>query len=270
MAKAGLGWYLDHITDTDLLTPQQEQDLARRIQQDQDPAAREEMISANLRLVVNIAKQFANRGMPLSDLVAEGNIGLMRAVEEFDPDEGVRFSTYAAWWIKQAIKRALINAVQPVRIPDYMAQRVSAWRKASRDLEKELGRSPSTEEIAKKLNISPKKAAMTCQGIIAVNAPTQMSADESQTIDEVLTADKTDSMSLFEDEGNAAVVRKLLEKLPEREQKILTYRFGLDGHKGPQRTFKEIGKLVGLTRERARQLEKEALARLQTLLDEIW
>ncbi|MCD4699302.1 MAG: sigma-70 family RNA polymerase sigma factor [Phycisphaerae bacterium] len=270
MAKAGLGWYLDHITETDLLTHEQEQDLSRRIRQDQDPAAREQMIQANLRLVVNIAKQFADRGMPLSDLVAEGNIGLMRAVEEFDPDEGVRFSTYAAWWIKQALKRALINAVQPVRIPDYMVQQVSKWHKAKRDLEEELGRPPSTEEIAKKLHISQKKAAMICQGILAVNSPTQLPSDETQSMAEMFSADQTDPTALFEDEGNTTVVRKLLEQLPERQRDILTYRFGLDGHEGPQRTFKEVGKLVGLTRERARQLEKEALARLQTLLDEIW
>ncbi len=270
MAKAGLGWYLDHITETDLLTAEQEQDLARRIQQDQDPAAREQMIHANLRLVVNIAKQFADRGMPLSDLVAEGNIGLMRGVEEFDPDEGVRFSTYAAWWIKQSIKRAMINAVQPVRIPDYMAQQVSKWRRATRDLEGKLGRPPSTEEIARKLKISQKKAAMICQGITAVSAPTQMTGDEPQTLAEMLTDDQTDPAMLFEDEGNAVIVGKLLEQLPERERKILTYRFGLDGHEGPQRTFKEIGKLVGLTRERARQLEKEALAKLQVLLEEMW
>lgn len=270
MAKAGLGWYLDRITDTELLTQEQEQALARRIRQDQDPVAREQMIQANLRLVVNIAKQFSDRGMPLSDLVAEGNIGLMRAVEEFDPDEGVRFSTYAAWWIKQAVKRALINAVQPVRIPDYMAQQVSKWRRAAKDLEESLGRPPSTEEIAENLNISQKKAAMICQGIMAVNSITQLPFDESQPLAEMFIADQDNPKLLFEDEGNAAVVRKLLEQLPERQRDILTYRYGLDGYAGPQRTFKEVGKLVSLTRERVRQLEKEALAHLQKLIDEMW
>lgn len=269
MAKAGLGWYLDRITETELLTAEQEKELACRIRDEQDPNAREQMIQANLRLVVNIAKQFSNRGMPLADLVAEGNIGLMRAVEEFDPEAGVRFSTYAAWWIKQAIKRALINAVQPVHIPDYMAQQVTKWRKAVRDLEEELNRTPTTEEIAKKLNISHKKAAMIYQGITAVNAPTQMLSDEPQTLAEMIPADNSGPESLFEDESNAVIVKKLLERLPERERNILIYRFRLDNTEGPPRTFKEVGELIGLTRERVRQLEKEALVRLQVHLDDM-
>ncbi len=269
MARASMGWYLDKITETKLLTQEQERELARRIRQDNDPVARQEMIQANLRLVVNIAKQFADRGMPLSDLVAEGNIGLMRAVEEFDPDAGVRFSTYAAWWIKQAIKRALINAVQPVRIPDYMAQQVTKWRRAARELEDELGRPATNEEIAKKMKISPKKAAMIYQGIMAVNAPTQMPAEEPQSLAEILPDERRGVESLFDDQGNAVIVRKLLDRLPERQRKILIYRYGLDGYKNPPRTYKEVGKLVGLTRERVRQLEKEALAHLQKLLDEM-
>jgi len=267
-ARAGLGWYLERISDTELLTPEQEKELARRIREQHDPAAREEMVQANLRLVVNIAKRFSGRGMPLSDLVAEGNIGLMRAAEEFDPDAGVRFSTYAAWWIKQAIKRALIN-VQPVHIPAYMVQQVKKWRKAARDLEERLGRPPTIDEIAGKLKISPKKAAMVHQGIMAVNAPTQMGGDEAQALAEMLPEEKSPQEMLFEDEGNAALVRSLLERLPERERKILVYRFGLDGYTGPQRTLKQVGAMVGLTRERVRQLEKEALAKLQVLLDEV-
>ena len=127
-------------TSTPLLTAEQEKQLARRIREHADPIAREQMIQANLRLVVNIAKQYSNRGMTLSDLVAEGNLGLMRAVEEFDPDAGVRFSTYAAWWIKQAIKRAMINAGQPIHIPAYMVEQITKWRQAARELEAKLGR----------------------------------------------------------------------------------------------------------------------------------
>ena len=267
--RGNLGWYLERITDTELLSAEEEKQLARRIREHNDPVARERMIQANLRLVVNIAKRFMNRGMPLKDLVAEGNLGLIRAVEEFDPDAGVRFSTYAAWWIKQAIKRALINAVQPVAIPAYMAQQVAKWRRAARALEDELGRAPSVGEIAERLGISPKKAAMVQQGIMAVNAPTQMAGEEAQALAEMLPDEQADPSRFFEDEGNAVIVRKLLEQLPERERKILIYRFGLDGHKGPQRTLKEVGKMVGLTRERVRQLEKQALARLAELIEEM-
>ena len=267
-SKAGLGWYLEHITETDLLTPQEEKQLAHRIREHGDPIAREQMIEANLRLVVNLAKRYSNRGMSLGDLVAEGNLGLMRAVEEFDPAANVRFSTYAAWWIKQAIKRALINAGQPVHIPAYMAQQISKWRKAARDFEVAHGRPPTIEEIAKKLKISRKKATMVHQGLVAVNSPTQLATDEGQALAEMLPDEQSDPSRFFEDAGNTAMVRKLLEKLPDRERKILEYRFALDGWDGPPRTLKEVGVLVGLTRERVRQLEKEALAKLQVLLEE--
>jgi RNA polymerase primary sigma factor len=269
MAKAGLGWYLEHITETELLTPQEEKQLARRVREHQDPVARERMIQANLRLVVNIAKRYSNRGMPLADLVAEGNLGLMRSVEEFDPDAGVRFSTYAAWWIKQAIKRALINAVQPIHIPAYMNQQVRKYRKAARELEDKLGRPPTLEEMAKRLKISAKKAQMIRQGVLAVNAPTQMAGDETSTLAEMLPDPEGDPAEFFEDESNAAMVRTLLGKLPDRERDILTFRYGLDGHEGPPRTLKEVGKLVGLTRERVRQLEKEAIAKLHRHLEEM-
>jgi RNA polymerase sigma factor (sigma-70 family) len=268
-ARPGLGWYLEHISQTQLLTAEQEKQLSRRIRQHSDPVARQQMIQANLRLVVNIAKRYANRGMSLNDLVAEGNLGLMRAVEEFDPDAGVRFSTYAAWWIKQAIKRALINAVQPVAIPAYMAQQVTKWRRAAQQLEDALGRPPTIDEIAKKLKISRKKAAMVYQGIMAVNAPTQMAGGEAQALAEMLADEQPDPASFFEDDGNAALVRELLAQLPERERKILIYRFGLDGYEGPPRTLKQVGALIGLTRERVRQLEKQALAKLQELLKEM-
>ena len=267
--RAGLGWYLDQITSTELLTAEQERELAVRIREDQDPAARQMMIQANLRLVVNIAKRFGDRGMSLTDLVAEGNLGLMRAVEEFKPEAGVRFSTYAAWWIKQAIKKAMINAVQPVHIPAYMVQQVSKWRKAARDLEATLGRPASVQDIAKTLHISPKKAEMVHQGLMAVNAPTQIASDESQAMAEMLPDAHVSPEAIFADQGDSEMVRKLLDKLPPRERKIVMYRFGLDGYTGPQRTFKEIGKLVGLTRERVRQLERIALDKLHGLMQEV-
>ncbi len=271
MANIGLGWYLSKINGTPLLSAEQEKQLARRIREHGDPIARQQMINANLKLVVNIVKQYSNRGMSLSDLVDEGNLGLIRAAEEFNPDAGVRFSTYAAWWIRQAIKRAMINAGQPVHIPAYMVEQIRKWRTASRELTEELGRPPSMNEMAKHLDISGKKAGIIAQAVSAVNAPTQMSSEEAASIDETVPDDNTPAP----DAGvmvasNIETIRHLLTRLEPREQTILTLRFGLDGYEGPQRTLKEVGKTIGLTRERVRQLEKQALATLQAMLEEIW
>ncbi|GAG11329.1 unnamed protein product, partial [marine sediment metagenome] len=176
ISKTGLGWYLDQIKSAPLLTAEEEKQLARRVQEHSDPVARERMIRSNLRLVVNIAKEYSNPGMTLGDLVAEGNLGLMRAVEEFDADAGVRFSTYAAWWIKQVILRALINAGQPIHIPAYLMKLITKWRRATRKLENKLGRQPTTEEMSGELGVSLKKADIIRQGLAAVNAPSQMGA----------------------------------------------------------------------------------------------
>jgi len=271
MANTGLGWYLSKINETPLLTAEEEKQLARRIREHSDPMAREQMINANLKLVVNIVKQYSNRGMSLSDLVDEGNLGLIRAAEEFDPDAGVRFSTYAAWWIRQAIKRAMINAGQPVHIPAYMVEQIRKWRTASRELVAELGRPASLDEMATRLNISRKKAGIIAQAVNAVNAPTQMVTEDAASMEETLPDDGTpspDAGSMIT--SNIETVRHLLTRLEPREQRILTLRFGLDGYEGPQRTLKEVGKTIGLTRERVRQLEKQALATLQAMLDEIW
>ena len=269
-SKTGLGWYLDQIKATPLLTAQEERQLARRIREHSDPIAREQMVQANLRLVVNIAKDYSNPGMTLSDLVAEGNLGLIRAVEEFDPEAGVRFSTYAAWWIKQSIRRALINSGQPVHIPAYLMKLITKWRRASRESESRLGRPPTAEEMSAELRVGAKKAEIIRQGMAAVNAPTQMGTDESQAIAEMISDQDEDSPdhNLMRS-SDAPIVEALLGSLDDRERRILELRFGLDGHEGPPRTFKEIGKIVGLTRERVRQLEKKALASLQELADDL-
>ena len=267
---SGLGWYLDRIKSTPLLTAEQEGQLSRRIREHSDHVAREQMIQANLRLVVKIAKDYSNRGMTLGDLVAEGNLGLMRAVEEFDPDAGVRFSTYAAWWIKQTIKRALINAGQPIHIPAYLAKLISKWRRAASQLEASLGRPPTTEEMARKLKISRKRAGLVTQGLLAVGAPSQVGGQSASSISEMLPDEEASTPAeALMDAANLPFVEHLLDKLDERERKILELRFGLDGHEGPQRTFKEIGKEIGLTRERVRQLEKIALANLKGICEEL-
>jgi RNA polymerase primary sigma factor len=267
--KTALGWYLDQIRSTPLLSAEQEKQLARRIREHSDVIAREQMIHANLRLVIKIAKEYSNPGMTLGDLVAEGNLGLLRAVEEFDPDAGVRFSTYAAWWIKQAIKRAMINAGQPIHIPAYLVKLIGKWRKASRDLEAGLGRPATTQEMAKSLKISRKKADIIRQGLLAVNSPGQMGTDETHALAEILADKAGDAPDQhLMDAAIRPMVAKLLGKVEPRERRILELRYGLDGYDGPQRTFKEIGEIIGLTRERVRQLEKKALSELNTLVEE--
>src|SRR5215212_10444446 len=154
--QSGLQLYLKQINEAPLLTADEEKTLGRRIIKDNDPAARERMVRSNLRLVVNIAKNYVNRGLSLPDLIEEGNIGLLKAVEGFDPENGCRFSTYASWWIKQSIKRALINSVQPIHIPAYMVELMSKFRQAMRELEEELGRLPNTDELSAYLKMSKK------------------------------------------------------------------------------------------------------------------
>ncbi len=265
-----LGWYLDQIKEAPLLTAEQECQLSRRVREHSDPIAREQMINSNLRLVVKIAKDYSSHGMTLGDLVAEGNLGLLRAVEDFDPDAGVRFSTYAAWWIKQSIKRAMINAGQPIHIPAYLAKLITKWRRTAGQLQAKLGRPATVEEMAKALGISMKKAAIVAQGLRAVNAPTQMGVDESHAINEMVVDEAADlpEQGLM-DASNAPIIKALLGRLEDRSQRILELRFGLDGWDGPQRTYKEIGELIGLTRERVRQLEKKALEELNAIVNEL-
>src|SRR5438874_6650471 len=170
----GLQIYLRQINESPLLTADQEKALARRIINDNDPEARERMVRSNLRLVVNIAKHYVNRGLQLPDLIEEGNIGLLKAVEGFDPENGCRFSTYASWWIKQAIKRALINSVQPIHIPAYMVEMMSKLRQAMRELEDRLGRLPSLDELSAHLKMSPKKVKIIRKAVKAYHYPPQV------------------------------------------------------------------------------------------------
>jgi RNA polymerase primary sigma factor len=268
--QTSLGWYLDRIKHTPLLSAQEERSLARRIRENSDGDARERMIAANLRLVVRIAKEYSNPGMTLADLVAEGNLGLIRAAEEFDPDAGVRFSTYAAWWVKQAIKRAMINAGQPIHIPAYLAKLINKWRKRAAEIENRLGQPATAEEMAKALRISKKKAEIIQHGLHAVAAPSQVGSDESSAMAEMVPdAEGAPPEQALLDASNAPIVRSLLSQLDQRERRILELRFNLDGYQGPQRTFKEIGRIIGLTRERVRQLEKKALEKLRDLAQDV-
>ncbi|MCD4822964.1 MAG: RNA polymerase sigma factor RpoD/SigA [Phycisphaerae bacterium] len=264
-----LSWYLERIKNTPLLTAKEEQQLSRRIREHSDPIARQQMIHANLLLVVKLAKQYSSHGMTFSDLVAEGNLGLMRAVENFDPDQGVRFSTYASWWIKQAIKKAMISTGQPIRVPAYLAKLINKWRRVARELLSELGRPADIVEIAKRMKISYKRAELIQQGIWAVTAPTQIGSDEAQAAAEMLTDTRgsTPDQRLM-NESLTPTMQIALEQINTRSREILILRFGLDGHPKP-RTYKEIGEIIGLTRERVRQLEKIALAELKKAAEKI-
>lgn len=254
--------YLREISKTKLLTPQEEIELAERIKLG-DKAARTHMIKANLRLVVKIAQDYSNYGLPLSDLISEGNIGLMKAVERFDPEKGGKLSTYGSWWIKQSIKRALANQSKTIRLPVHMVDKISRMRRIANLLSEELGRDPTDDELAEELGIPRKKLAMLKQ---ASQRPASLDAPvhEGETSDygEIIGDEHAIDPSLaLENKNMHGELDGLLDVLDEREQRIIDARFGLDG-RNPM-TLEEVGLEFGVTRERIRQLQNVALAKMR-------
>ncbi len=259
--QSPLETYLREINETKLLSGAEEKQLAGAIANG-DVYARDRMIRANLRLVVNIARGYTNKGLGLQDLIEEGNLGLLRAVEGFDPNMGTRFSTYASYWIKQSIKRALINSAKTIRIPAYMVELLSKWRRATNRLNEDLKRTPTPEETARLLGLPKRKLPIIKKAIQIYNATPQSDQSESGwSLGETVEDERLRSpdMAMLENDVMTRI-QEMLKNLDERESNVLRMRFGLENTE--PHTLKEIGEQLGLTRERVRQIETDALKKL--------
>jgi RNA polymerase primary sigma factor len=260
--------YLREIGQVKLLTPEEEVELAARIKKG-DKKAREHMIKANLRLVVKIARDYEGIGLPLLDLISEGNIGLMKAVERFDPAKGGKLSTYGSWWIKQAIKRALANQSKTIRLPVHLVDKISKMRRVAMKLQEELGHEPNDEELAAELGTT---AGRVSQMRAASARPTSLDApisdDDSNNFSEVVEDERAlDPYHELEDKTVVNMLQDMVKHLNEREATILTYRFGLDG--GPERTLEDVGMKFNVTRERVRQIQNLALRKLRKMIEKL-
>jgi RNA polymerase primary sigma factor len=262
----GIKIYLREIGQIALLTPQDEIRLAARIKKG-DKAARAQMIKANLRLVVKIAHDYSNFGLPLLDLISEGNIGLMKAVERFDPKKGGKLSTYAAWWIKQSIKRALANQAKTIRLPVHLVDKISKMKRAGHKLSEQLGREPTDQELADVLGITRAKVAqLRTISVRPASLDAPIGDDDATEFSEIVGDEAAlTPFELLRDKTLRQEVRDILEELEPREAEILTLRFGLDGSK--PKTLEEVGRKFKVTRERVRQIQNIALTKLRHVME---
>ncbi|MCQ4296561.1 RNA polymerase sigma factor RpoS [Pseudomonas stutzeri] len=258
--------YLNEIGFSPLLTPEEEVHFARLAQKG-DPAGRKRMIESNLRLVVKIARRYVNRGLSLLDLVEEGNLGLIRAVEKFDPERGFRFSTYATWWIRQTIERAIMNQTRTIRLPIHVVKELNVYLRAARELTQKLDHEPSPEEIANLLE----KPVGEVKRMLGLNervtsVDVSLGPDTDKTLLDTLTDDRpTDPCELLLDDDLSNSIDQWLSDLSEKQREVVIRRFGLRGHEAS--TLEEVGQEIGLTRERVRQIQVEALRRLREILE---
>jgi RNA polymerase nonessential primary-like sigma factor len=258
--------YLNEIGFSPLLSPQEEVHFARLAQKG-DPAGRKRMIESNLRLVVKIARRYINRGLSLLDLIEEGNLGLIRAVEKFDPERGFRFSTYATWWIRQTIERAIMNQTRTIRLPIHVVKELNVYLRAARELTQKLDHEPSAEEIANLLE----KPVGEVKRMLGLNervssVDVSLGPDSDKTLLDTLTDDRpSDPCDLLQDDDLSQSIDQWLSDLPDKQRDVVVRRFGLRGHESS--TLEEVGQEIGLTRERVRQIQVDALKRLREILE---
>jgi RNA polymerase primary sigma factor len=267
-ADTAIKLYLREIGQVKLLTPQEEIELAARIKKG-DKKAREQMIKANLRLVVKIARDYDGIGLPLLDLISEGNIGLMKAVERFDPRKGGKLSTYGSWWIKQSIKRALANQSKTIRLPVHLVDKISKMRRIAMKLQEELGREPTDEELAEELGMTATRVRqMRLASIRPASLDAPIGDDDSNNFSDLVEDENAITpYQDLEDKTVTGMLQEMVKHLDEREATILRYRFGLDG--GSEKTLEEVGEKFGVTRERVRQIQNLALKKLRRMIEKL-
>ena len=258
--------YLNEIGFSPLLSAEEEVFFARKALRG-DEAARKRMIESNLRLVVKISRRYINRGLALLDLIEEGNLGLIRAVEKFDPERGFRFSTYATWWIRQTIERAIMNQTRTIRLPIHVVKELNVYLRAGRELSQKLDHEPTAEEIAKLLDkpvADVEKMLALNERVTSMDVPIGQSSEKA-VVDTVPDQQVSDPVELLQDSDLNTSLDNWLDELSDKQREVVARRFGLRGHETS--TLEEVGREIGLTRERVRQIQVEALRRLRDILE---